>query len=59
LTRSRSAIWLPVGNDLYLDIVEDPRRFRCWLDQSFRDHPELFPRAFAQGYPLEDTRFSA
>jgi YndJ-like protein len=59
LTRSCSTICLPVGNEFYLDFVEDPRRFRCWLDQSFRDHPEWFPKAFAQGYRLKDDRTSA
>jgi len=50
---------LPVGKEAYLDIVADPRRFRCWIDQSFRDHPELFPKAFAAGYRLKDERSSA
>lgn len=59
MTRSCSTICLPVGNESYLEFVEDPRRFRCWLEQSFRDHPELFPKAFSQGYRLKDDRTSA
>jgi hypothetical protein len=59
LTRSCSTICLPVGHDLYLDVVDDPKRFRSWLDQAFRDWPELFPEAFDQGYRLKDDRTSA
>jgi hypothetical protein len=59
LARSCSTICLPIGKDAYLDLVEDPRRFRGWLDQAFRDGPELFPKDFAQGYRLKDDRSSA
>jgi hypothetical protein len=50
---------LPVSKGAYLDAVADPRRFRAWLDQASRDHPELFPAAFADGYRLKDQRRSA
>jgi hypothetical protein len=50
---------LPLSKEAYPDVVGDPGRFRRWLDQSFRDHPELFPKAFAQGYRLKDDRVSA
>jgi hypothetical protein len=59
LTRSCSTICLPVSQDTYLDVIDDPGRFRHWLDQSYRVHPELFPEAFAQGYRLKDDRTSA
>ena len=59
MAHSCSTICLPVGNDAYLDVVDDPGRFRSWLDQAFRDWPELFPEAFAQGYRLKDDRTSA
>ena len=59
MARSCSTICLPIGKDAYLDLIDDPTRFRAWLDQSFRDHPELFPRAFAKGYRLKDDRRSA
>jgi hypothetical protein len=58
LARSCSTVCLPVGKDDYNALVADPARFRRWLDQSFRDHPELFPKAFAQGYRLKDDRTS-
>ena len=59
MARACSTICLPVSPDAYRDLVADPRRFRSWLDQAFRDHPELFPKAFAEGYRLKDGRSSA
>jgi hypothetical protein len=59
LARSCSTICLPISKDAYQGLIADPRRFRSWLDQSFRDHPELFPDAFADGYRLKDERSSA
>ena len=59
MARSCSTICLPVSKDTYLDLVDDPKRFRTWLDQAYRDWPELFPQAFAQGYRLKDDRTSA
>lgn len=59
MARSCSTICLPIGKDAYLDIAEDPQRFRCWLDQAFRRWPELFPKDFARGYRLKDSRCSA
>jgi hypothetical protein len=58
LARSCSTICLPIGKDAYVRLVEDSRRFRDWLDRTFRDCPELFPKAFAQGYRLKDERRS-
>jgi hypothetical protein len=59
LARRCSTVCLPVSKEVYPDIVADPGRFRRWLDRSFRDHPELFPKAFACGYRLKDDRVSA
>jgi hypothetical protein len=56
--RGCSTICLPVGQDCYQQLIDSPIQFRCWLDQSFREHPELFPQAFAQGYTLKDDRVS-
>jgi hypothetical protein len=58
LTRSCSTICLPIGKDVYRDLVEDSPRFRAWLDDAFHHCPELFPQAFAQGYRLKDDRSS-
>jgi hypothetical protein len=59
LARTCSTIRLPLSKEAYPAIVADPQRFRRWLDQSFREHPELFPEAFAAGYRLKDQRVSA
>lgn len=56
--RGCSTICLPVGKDCYQQIIDSPDQFRCWLDQSFREHPELLSQAFAQGYTLKDDRVS-
>jgi hypothetical protein len=59
VARRCSTICLPIGKDAYQDLIDDPARFRAWLDQSFRDCPELFPKVFASGYRLKDARASA
>jgi hypothetical protein len=59
LARTCSTICLPIGKEAYLDLAEDPQRFRGWLDQAFRAWPELFPKDLARGYRLKDSRRSA
>lgn len=59
MARTCCTICLPLSKEAYPDTVADPGRFRRWLDQSFREHPELFPEAFAHGYRLKDDRASA
>ncbi|MCI0464741.1 MAG: hypothetical protein L0Z62_48070 [Gemmataceae bacterium] len=59
MARSCSTICLPIGKDAYFCLIDDPARFRAWLDGAFRDCPELFPKAFADGYTLKDDRTSA
>src|SRR5919206_4348376 len=57
--RGFSTICLPISPERYQQIIDSPPLFRHWLDQAFRDMPELFPAAFAQGYTLKDSRVSA
>ncbi len=57
--RGCSTICLPISPERYQQIIDSPALFRHWLDQAFRDAPELFPTAFAQGYTLKDDRVSA
>jgi hypothetical protein len=59
MARCCSTICLPVDQDSYQQVVDDPARFRAWLDRAFRDSPELFPEAFSKGYRLKDGRVSA
>src|SRR5262245_20549795 len=58
MARRCSTICLPIDQGTYQDLVADPARFRAWLDRAFRESPELFPQAFAQGYALKDDRVS-
>jgi hypothetical protein len=57
--RGFSTICLPVSPERYRQVIDSPTLFRRWLDEAFRDHPELFPDAFAHGYTLKDDRLSA
>ena len=56
--RGSSTICLPIGKEVYDSIVEDPEKFRAAVDQALSDMPELFPKAFAQGYIFKDSRLS-
>jgi len=58
LARRCSTLCLPIGQDDYAALIGDPGRFRAWLDQSFGSWPELFPKAFPDGYCLKDARTS-
>jgi hypothetical protein len=56
--RGCSTICLPICKDLYPQTVASPVLFRQGLDHAFRNTPELFPKAFADGYTLKDDRVS-
>src|SRR5512135_1564085 len=58
-SRGHRTICLPITEDAYLRIVEDPRQFRGVIDEWYRRMPELFPPNFAMGYQLKDDRVSA
>lgn len=51
-------ICLPITEELYAEIIADPKLFRQWLDRSFQQIPEVFPERFAQGYGMKDRRAS-
>ena len=57
--RGCSTICLPISPDLYRQVIDSPQQFRRTLDRLYRQMPELFPKAFAQGYTLKDRRLSA
>ena len=50
MARRCSTLCLPIGKDDYLRLIDTPTAFRRWIDQAFRDWPELFPTAFALDY---------
>jgi hypothetical protein len=58
VARRCSTICLPISKQAYQDRIDDPARFRAWLDSAFAECPELFPEAFASGYLLKDDRLS-
>jgi hypothetical protein len=58
-SRGHRTICLPIPEEAYLRVVNDPRQFRAAIDECFRRTPELFPGAFAEGYQLKDDRVSA
>ena len=57
-SRGHRTICLPIAEEAYSHAVNDPAAFRRWIDDSFRETPELFPADFAQGYELKDSRRS-
>jgi hypothetical protein len=51
-------ICLPIAEERYRHIVDDPRAFRAWLQECFHHSPELFPAGFARGFTMKDRRTS-
>jgi len=58
-SREHRTICLPISEDSYRCVVDDPAAFRRRLDEGFRATPELFPPGFDRGYELKDDRTSA
>ena len=58
-SRGHRTICLPIAEQTYSQIIEDPAAFRRALDDSFQGMPELCPANFAHGYRLKDDRLSA
>src|SRR5512135_2211878 len=57
-SRGHRTICLPIAEETYRQIVNDPVKFRHAIDDDFRRMPELFPRNF-EGYQLMGHRVSA
>jgi hypothetical protein len=57
-SRGHRTICLPIEEEDYLRIVNDPKAFRLRVDDCFSQCPELFPANFALGYELKDGRMS-
>jgi hypothetical protein len=58
-SRGHRTICLPIAEEAYPQVVHDPVAFRRWIDDCFRETPELFPANFARGYEPKDGRTSA
>ena len=57
-SRGHRTICLPIEEEDYLRIINDPNAFRLRVDDCFSQNPELFPANFALGYELKDGRMS-
>ena len=53
-SRGHRTICLPITEDAYSRIIDDPRAFRGTLDDGFPAAPELFPTDFALDYQLKE-----
>jgi hypothetical protein len=51
-------ICLPITEERYRQIGNDPAAFRLWVQECFQVGPELFPEGFAQGFTMKDRRTS-
>ena len=57
-SRGHRTICLPIAEEAYRQIVNDPVAFRRTIDDCVRQMPELFPANLAHGYELKDNRRS-
>src|SRR3954451_9387069 len=57
-SRGHRTLCLPIAEEAYPQVVHDPVAFRRWIDDRFREAPELFPTNFARGSELKDGRMS-
>jgi hypothetical protein len=53
-TRAPKTIFIPCSQGQYERIVDDPARFREFLDQQIEATPELFPPDIQRGYRMKD-----
>jgi hypothetical protein len=56
--RLHRTLCLPISEERYRQIIDQPQEFRRALDDGFQRMPELFPPNFAHGYALKDGRVS-
>jgi hypothetical protein len=54
-TRGPKTICIPCSQEQYERIVDDPVRFREFLDRQIVATPELFPPEIQRGYRMKDT----
>jgi hypothetical protein len=53
--RGQKTICIPCSQEQYERIVDDPERFREFLDQQIETRPELFPPEIRRGYRMKDV----
>lgn len=54
--KSCRTICLSVAEETYAEIVNDPRKFRQWLEEAYQQTPEVFPNGFEHGFSMKDRR---
>jgi hypothetical protein len=54
-TREPKTICIPCSQQEYERIVDDPARFREFLDRQIEVNPELFPPGIRRGYRMKDA----
>lgn len=54
-TRGSKTICIPCSQQDYERIVDDPARFRKFLDRQIEAPPELFPPEIHRGYRMKDA----
>src|SRR3954466_14030897 len=52
--RGPKTICIPCSQETYEQIVDDPVRFREFLDRQIEAAPELFPPGIRRGYRMKD-----
>lgn len=57
-TQESRTICLPATEEHYLEVVNDPVKFRAWVMECFSLFPELFPNGFDGGFQMKDLRIS-
>ena len=53
--RKNRTICLSSSKDNYLRIIDNPIKVRRWIDDCYKEMPELFPANFSLGYRMKDT----
>ena len=47
--REDRTIILAIAQEEYEKIIGIPAKFRAWINENYRHHPELFPETFEEG----------
>ena len=55
VVRGRKTICLSCSRQEYEQVVDDPERFRNFLDRHIEATPELFPAEIRRGYRMKDV----
>ena len=54
-SRGRKTICIPCSAQEYEQVIDDPVKFRAFLDRHVQATPELFPPLIGRGYRMKDV----